>query len=154
MAVVVVNESQFGIAVFAAPLDGLDGASAGCDFAVRGVGVGCADVTGGVEYLTDVLRQIPAVAVPCPVFLDGKGTRGDGLCRIPCDEPQARLRRVGGVTCCNLQVVAVDVALVEGDFSILRYFFGRAAPDVVVGAGDLCFRAVFFRSGEGDGAVL
>ena len=56
MAVVVVDEAQFGVVVFAGPLDGLGDISLRCDFAVGGVGVGCADVTGGAVDFADVLR--------------------------------------------------------------------------------------------------
>ncbi len=87
ISVVVIDQSEFGIAVFTAPLEGLDGAAAGCDFAIGGVGVGGADVAIGAEHFADVLCQIPAVAVPCAAFLDDQWAGGDGLGRIPCDEP-------------------------------------------------------------------
>ena len=116
--------------------------------------VGGADVASGAEYFADVFRQIPAVGVPCAVFADGKGARGDGLGWIPCDEPQAGVVGASQVPTGDLQVASVDVALVEGYGAVRCDFFGRAASHGVVGAGDLCFRAIFFVSGEGDGAVF
>lgn len=46
MTVVVVDEAEFFLAVFAAPLDGLGDVPFGGDFSVRRVGVDCAQITG------------------------------------------------------------------------------------------------------------
>ena len=92
------------------------------------VGVGGADVTGGTEYFADILRQIPAVSVPCAVFADGKGAGGDGLSGVPCDKPQTRMAGAGEVAGGNLEIAAVDVALVESDITVVDYFPCGVAP--------------------------
>ena len=111
MAVVIVNEAKFGIIVLAAPLDGLGDIAFRRDFAVGGVGVGRADVAGGAVHFADVFGQIPAVGVPGAVELDGQRTRGDGLGRVPGDEPEGRVRGAGEVDAGNLQVTTVDITL-------------------------------------------
>ena len=111
VAVVIVNEAKFGIIVLAAPLDGLGDIAFRRDFAVGGVGVGRADVAGGAVHFADVFGQIPAVGVPGAVELDGQRTRGDGLGRVPGDEPEGRVRGAGEVDAGNLQVTTVDITL-------------------------------------------
>ena len=61
------------------------------------VSVSCTNVAGGTEYFADILRQIPAVSEPGAVFADGKGTRGNGLRGVPCEQPQARMAGAGEV---------------------------------------------------------
>jgi len=95
MPEVVIHHAQLIIVELAAPLDGLNRASAGCDFAVGGAGIDGVDVAIRIEHLADVLCQIPAVAVPCPVFLDDQRAGGNGLRRIPRDEPQAGMVGTG-----------------------------------------------------------
>ncbi len=57
--------------MLATPLNGLGNVSAGGDGAEWCVNVGTADVAAWSEDFANVLRQIPAVSVPCAVFLDG-----------------------------------------------------------------------------------
>ena len=118
MTIVVVDQAVFGVVEFARPLDGLLYITAGAYFAVGGVGIGGAEVTGGAEDFADVFRQIPAVGEPCTVFTDGKGAGGDGLSRIPGEEPEARMAGAGEVATGYLQVAVVDVALMEGDGAV------------------------------------
>ena len=92
------------------------------------VGVGGAEVTGGTEDFADVFGEVPAVSVPCAVFADGKGTRGAGLSWIPCEQPQARMAAAGEVTASNLEIAAVDVALMESDITVVDYFPCGVAP--------------------------
>ena len=70
MPVVVVDQPQFFIVVFAAPLDGLGDVPFGGDFSVRRVGVDRPQVTGFPEDFRDVPGQIPPVGVPGAVFAD------------------------------------------------------------------------------------
>ncbi len=126
MAVVVVDEGQLGVIELAAPLDGLGGAACGSDGAVGSVGIGGGDVTGGAEYLAHVLGEVKAVCVPCAVLLDGQRTGGDALRGIPCDEPEGGMVAAGEVNAGNLQVAAINIALVQCDITIER--------DALVGA--------------------
>ena len=102
MAVVVVDEGEFGIMEFAAPLDGLGDIATGGYCSIGGVSVVCADVAVLPVELADVFGQIPAVCVPCTVLLDSKRAGGDGLGRIPCDEPECRVVTAGEVTAGDL----------------------------------------------------
>ena len=108
MAVVVVDQTELSVVVFTAPLDGLGDVAVGCHGAVGRVGVGREDCTSATKDLADVFREIPAIGVPRAVLADAQRTCGDGLRRIPEDEPlgTACLRIDGG----DLQVAAVDVA--------------------------------------------
>ena len=138
MAIVVVDEAEFSIMVLAAPLNRLCHIPGCVHLTVGGVAVGGADVAGGAEDFADVLGQIPAVGVPGAVFADGKRTRGNGLSRVPGEEPQAGVAGAGEVATCELQVTAVEVALVKRDAAIRCHLFGGAASVGVVGVGTLC----------------
>ena len=59
---------------------------------------------------------------------DGKGTRGNGLRGGPCEQPQARMAGAGEVTASNLEIAAVDVALMESDITVVDYFPCGVAP--------------------------
>ena len=72
MPVVVVDQPQFLVVVFAAPLDGLGDVPFGGDFSVGRVGVGRTQVAGFPEDFRDVPGQIPPVGVPGAVFADGQ----------------------------------------------------------------------------------
>ena len=87
MTVVVVDQPQFFIAVFAAPLDGLGDVPFGGGFSVRRVGVNCAQVTGFLEDFRDVPGQILPVGVPGDGFADGQRARSLRLCQILEQEP-------------------------------------------------------------------
>ena len=113
MAVVVVNEAELGIVKLAGPLDGLGDITVCCDFAVGGIGISGADVTSGAVEFADILRQVPAVGVPGGIFLDGQRAGGYRLGRIPADEPESRVRGTGEVDTGDLQVAAVEVALMQ-----------------------------------------
>ena len=112
MAVVVVDKGQLGVIELAAPLDGLGGASGGGDGAVGSVGIGGVDVTGGAEDFAHVLGEVKAVCVPSTVFLDGQRSGGNGLGGIPRYEPKRRVVAAGEVDAGDLQVTAIQVALV------------------------------------------
>ena len=88
VAVVVVNEAEFGVVILAGPLDGLGDISFCRYLAVGGVGVEGADVSVLSVDFADVLRQVPAVGIPGGVFLDGQRAGGYGLGRVPGDEPE------------------------------------------------------------------
>ena len=64
-------------------------------------------------YLADVLRQIPAIGVPCAVELNSQRAGGDGLGGIPGNEPKPRVVATGEVDAGNLQIPTVQVTLVE-----------------------------------------
>ena len=127
MAVVVVDEAEFGVVELAGPLDSLLYITFCRYLAVGGVGVGGADVAVLAVELADVLGEVPAVGVPGAVELDSQRTGGDGLSRIPGDIPQGGVVAAGEVDAGNLQVTAVDVTLVEGYIAIHRDEPGGAA---------------------------
>ena len=87
MTVVVVDQPQFFIAVFAAPLDGLGDVPFGGGFSVRRVGVDRPQVTGFPEDFRDVPGQIPPIGVPGAVFADGQRARSLRLRRVPEQKP-------------------------------------------------------------------
>ena len=151
MAVVVVDEGELGVVVLATPLDGLGDIAICCDFSVGGVGVGGAEVAVLAEDFADVLGEIPAVGVPGAVFADGQGARGSRLSRIPGEQPQAGVAGAGEVATCELQVTAVDVALMKRDAAIRCHLFGGAASVGVVAAFD---DGSAIRTREADGAVF
>ena len=99
MAVVVVDEGEFVIMEFAAPLDGLvDAVGAFRYCTIGGVSVVRADVAVLSVELADVFGQIPAVCVPCAVLLDSQRAGGYRLGGIPGDEPECRMVTAGEVT--------------------------------------------------------
>ena len=119
VAVVVVSEAEFGIVVLAGPLDGLgDTASrrtvgALAWQAIGGVSVVRTDIAGRTVHLADVLRQIPAIGVPCAVLLERQRAGGGILRGVPGNVPQRGVVTAGKVDAGNLQVSAVDVALMQ-----------------------------------------
>ena len=93
VAVVVVNEVEFGVVNFGRPLEGLGNVTGSGDRAERSVRICCTDVAGGAEDFADVFREVVAVGEPRAVFLNRERTRSDRLRRGPGDEPQRRMRR-------------------------------------------------------------
>ena len=103
--------------MFAGPLDGLVDAAGG-DGAVRGVVVGRGDGSVRLVEFGDVFREVVAVGVPCAVLADGERAGGDGLSRVPVEEPEGRGVAAREVESRDLQVATVEVVLVEGDYSV------------------------------------
>ena len=132
MTVVVVDQPQFFIAVFAAPLDGLGDVPFGGGFSVRRVGVNCAQVTGFPEDFRDVPGQIPPVGVPGAVFADGQRACSLGLSRVPEQEPSED--SADGIYGGYLQVATVHVAQVAAYRPVDAHFAGVPPAHVVVGA--------------------
>ena len=67
MAVVVVNEVEFGIVNFGRPLEGLNNAIVRCGDRAEGrIGIRRANVAGGAEDLADVFRQVVAAGEQNP----------------------------------------------------------------------------------------
>ena len=126
MSVVIVDEGEFGVVVFAAPLDGLVDAAGG-DGAVRGVVVGRGDGAVRLVEFGDVFREVVAVGVPCAVFAEGEGARRYGLGRVPVEEPEGRGVAAREVEGRDLQVATVEVVLVQDDGSVDGDFFHVAA---------------------------
>ena len=87
MPLVVVDEAEFFVVVFAAPLAGPGDVPFGGDFSVRRVGIDRPQVIGFSEDFRDVPGQIPPVGVPGAVFADGQRARSLRLRRIPEQEP-------------------------------------------------------------------
>ncbi len=90
MAVVVVDEGEVGVGVFAAPLEALGDTAARCYLSIGGVGVGGFDGAGGAVDFGDVFGEVEAVSVPRAVFLDGQRAGGDGFGRVPGDGAKGR----------------------------------------------------------------
>ena len=151
MAVVVVDEGELGVVVLAAPLDRLGDIAVCCDFSVGGVGVGGAEVAVLAEDFADVLGEIPAVGVPGAVFADGQGARGNGLSRVPGEQPQAGMVTASQITASNLEVATVDVTLVQRDATVGGNLLGGAASVGVVAAFD---DGSAIRTREANGAVF
>ena len=102
MAVVVVDQAEFGVVELAGPLYGLLYISVCRYLAVGRVGIGRAEIASGAVHFADVLGEVPAVGEPGAVFLDGQRARGDILRGIPGNEPQAGVSgsgEGGGNTC-------------------------------------------------------
>lgn len=59
----------------------------------------------------DVLCQIPAIGIPCAVDLNSQRAGGNGLCRIPCNMPQAGMVTACKVATSDLLITAIDEAL-------------------------------------------
>ena len=66
--------------------------------------------------------------------MESQRTGGDRLRRIPGDEPKTRVVTACEVDAGNLQIAAVDVALVERDAAIDAHLRVRAAAHRIVGA--------------------
>ena len=95
--IVIIHQSQLFIVELATPLNRLGDVAGGGDGAIRGVGVGGADVAGGAEDLAHVFGEVEAVGVPGAVFLDGERAGGDGLGGIPRYQPQGGMIGAGEV---------------------------------------------------------
>ena len=132
MPVVVVDQPQFFIVVFAAPLDGLGDVPFGGDFSVRRVGVDRPQITGFPEDFRDVLGQIPPVGVPGAVFADGQRARSLRLRRVPEQKPSED--SADGIYDGYLQVATVHVAQVAAYRPVDAHFAGVPPAHVVVGA--------------------
>ena len=138
VAVVVVSEAEFGIVVLAGPQDGLgDTASrrtvgALAWQAIGGVSVVRTDIAGRTVHLADVLGEIPAVGVPGAVLLERQRAGGGILRGVPGDVPQRRVVTAGKVDAGNLQVAAVDVALMQRYITIDHNPLDSAAAHGVV----------------------
>ena len=130
----------------ATPLDGLSNGTDGGYFTKGGVGVGGADVAGGSEYFTHVLGEVQAVGIPCAVLLDGERTRGDGLGGVPRYQPKRGVVATGKVYTGNLQVTAVDVALMERYGPVGHNLFKGSEAHGVVCALDGGYRAVLIHA--------
>ena len=91
MAVVVVNEVEFGVVMLRGPLEGLGDVAGSGYVPERSVGIRRADVAGGAEDFADVFRDVVAVGEPGAVFLDRERTRRRRLRRIPGDTFRTRI---------------------------------------------------------------
>ena len=101
MAVVVVDEAEFGVVELTGPLDRLlDTASrrtvgALAWQAIGGVGIAGAKGAVVAVYLADVLGQIPAVGIPGAVLLERQRAGGDLQRGVPGDVPERRVVAAG-----------------------------------------------------------
>ena len=136
MAVVVVDQCGFRVVVFGRPLERLGNVSGSGDRAERRVTVARADVAGGPEDFADVFRDVAAVGVPRAVFLDRERARRRRLRRIPGHEPKGGVPGARQIHARDLQIPAIDVAVMERDRSRDRHFFEAAAALAVVAALD------------------
>lgn len=100
--IVIIHQPQHGIVELTAPLEGLNHITVCCYCSVGGIGVEGTDVAGGIIYLADVLREIPAVGVPRAIFLNGERSGGCCLRRIPEDVPHKRCVYASEVTTSDL----------------------------------------------------
>ena len=143
MAVVVVNEIEFRVVNFGRPLEGLGDVAGSGDRAEGRVGVRRSDVAGGAEDFADVFREVVAVGEPVAVLLDRERARRGRLRRIPGDEPQSRMRRTRQIKRRNLQIAAINVAVMQRRYSRNRHFlFEATALRVVEEAQPRILRAV------------
>ena len=123
VAEVVVDEVEFGVVMLRGPLEGLGDVAGFRYVPERSVGIRRADVAGGTEDFADVFREVVAVGEPRAVFLDRERTRRRRLRRIPGNEPQRRMTGTRAIHAGNLQISAIDVAVVKRYRSRDRYFF-------------------------------
>ena len=72
MAVVVVDEVEFGVVVLRGPLEGLRDVAGGGNGAEGRVGIRRADVAVLTEDFADVFRDVVTIGEPRAVFLDGE----------------------------------------------------------------------------------
>ena len=136
MAEVVVDEVEFGVVVLRGPLEGLGDVAGFRYVPERSVGIRRADVAGGTEDFADVFREVVAVGEPRAVFLNRERTRRRRLSRIPGDEPQSGMCRARQIERCDLQVPAIDVAVVQRRRSRNRHFLFKTATLGIVSAFD------------------
>ena len=140
VAEVVVDEVEFGVVVLRGPLEGL-GDVAGFRYVPEGsVGIRRADIAGGAEDFADIFGDVVAVGEPRAVFLNRERTRRRRLRRIPGDEPQRRMTGTRAIHAGNLQISAINVAMMKRYRSRDRYFFEVAPTLRVVAAVNRCIR--------------
>ena len=154
MAVIVVDETEFGIIKLAGPLDGLFHITCRGYLPIGGVGIGGANIAGGAVEFANVLRQIPAVGEPGAVLLESQRAGGHGLSRVPGDIPERRVVAAGEVDTSDLQIAAVDVALLKRDIVAYGDHLRGAEAHVVVLAMHGGDGAVCRLAGEDRGAVF
>ncbi len=138
----------------AAPLDGLGDGTGGCYFAKRSVGIGGVDVAVGAKHFAHVLGEVEAVGAPGAVLLDGQRARGYRLRGVPQQQPHHRMMTAGEVDAGNLQITAVNIALVEHDLATGNHLLVTAAAHVVVAAMHRREVTLSILRGEVGGAVL
>ncbi len=138
--VVVVNEIELGVVNFGRPLEGLGDVAGFRYVPERSVAVRRADVAGGTEDFADIFGDVVAVGEPRAVFLNRERTRRRRLRRIPGNEPKRRMTGTRAIHASNLQISAIDVAVVKRYRSRDRYFFEVAPTLRVVAAFHCCIR--------------
>ena len=103
MAVVVVNEVEFGVVNFGRPLEGLADTIVRCgDRAERSVGIRRSDVAGRSKDFADVFREVVAVGEPRAVLLGRKRTR-----RLP-NELFEYIVRIVGIEYLHAKIAVVE----------------------------------------------
>ena len=134
MAVVVVDEGEFGVVVFATPLDGVKvgGEACGGDGSEGVVVVGGGDVALFVDEFGDVFGEVVGVGVSVVVACqqDQRACR-QRFRRVP-EEGVFLFVSVQDVEGGDWEVAAVEVAFVAGDDSVDRDFLHVAASHGVV----------------------
>ena len=134
MAVVVVDEGEFGVVDFAAPLDGVEvsGRACGGDGSEGGVVVGGGDVSLLVDEFGDVFGEVVGVGVSVVVACqqDQRACR-KRFRRVP-EEGVHLFASIQEVERGDLQVAPVQVAFVPGDGSVDRNFLHIAAAHEVI----------------------
>lgn len=151
ISIIIAYKRRFSIYDFTTPLDRLFDIASCFYFAIGRVSVSCPDVAIVAVDLADILGEVPAVCIPGAVNPNGQRAGGYGLCSIPGDEPHDRVVVSGEVDAGNLQVAAIDVALVERYAAIGCYLLVGAATHGIVGAFD---HRVAFAVRESHGAIL
>ena len=116
-----------------------------------GVSVSGRDIAGGAVELTDILGEIPAVCVPCGVFLNCQRAGGYRLSGIPCDEPECGMIAAGEVERGNLEIASVDVSLMQRYCTVACHLLICSAAHAVVGAFHY---GVAFRVGKAYRAIF
>ena len=152
--VVVVNEVEFGIVMLRRPLEGLGDVAGFRYVPERSVAVRRSDVAGGTKDFADVFREVVAIGEPRAVLLNRERTRRRRLRRIPGDEPKRRMPGARAIHAGNLQITAIDVAMMKRYRSRDRYFFEVAATLRVVAAFNRRIRAVITEANRTVRAVV
>ena len=146
MAVVVVNEVEFGVVVLRGPLEGLRDV-AGFRYGSEGrVGILRADVAVLTEDFADVFRDVVTVSKPRSVFLDGERARRRRLRRIPGYKPKRWMCRARQIERRDLQVASVNIAVMQCDRSRDGDFLFEAPTLRVVSAFDDGLRFRVFKA--------
>ena len=82
------------------------------------------------------------MGIPCAVLLNGQRAGGDGLGRVPSNQPKSGVMTTGEVNTGNLQVSTVDITLMERYGTVGDYFLERTAAHGIIcaldGCGTLC----------------